>query len=143
MKRVVTGWDENGKAVILFEGEPTVNPDFGYATASEIWITDSAPASTARTDDTAARQWQLEPPPGGSAFRLATYPPGAEIPEHATETLDYIVVISGELTLLYGDREIVLSSGDTVVQQGTPHGWANRTDEPCIVAAMLLDAAKP
>ena len=62
--------------------------------------------------------------------------------EHSTETLDYIVVIFGELTLLYGDREIALGPGDSVVQQGTPHGWANRKDESCMVAAVLLDAKR-
>jgi quercetin dioxygenase-like cupin family protein len=140
MKRVVTGWDENGNATILFEGKPPMNPDFGFATASEIWITESTPADTNRSEDPTAREWQVEPPPGGSVFRTATYPPGAEVGMHATETLDYIVVIAGQLTLLYGDREIALGPGDTLVQQATPHGWANRSDEPCVVAAVLLDA---
>jgi quercetin dioxygenase-like cupin family protein len=140
VNRVVTGWDESGEPVVLFEGPPPVNLDFGYASASEIWVTDSSPADVRRSDDPAAGEWQLGPPPSGTAFRIATYPPGAEIAEHATETLDYIVVLSGELTMTFAGQEITLRPGDTVVQQGTPHGWANRSDVPCIAAAVLLDA---
>jgi quercetin dioxygenase-like cupin family protein len=138
MKRIVTGWDENGRPVVLFEGAAPTNLDFGSTSASEIWVTDATPPATRRRDDPAAGEWQLEPPRGGSVFRLATYQPGAEVGMHATQTLDYLVVLSGELTLLIGDREIVLTAGDTVVQQETPHGWANRSNEPCTVAAMLL-----
>ena len=140
MKRVVTGWDEEGKAVLLFAGDPPVNPDFGYASAHELWISHSTPPDLRTRDDTAARGWELLPPPHGSAFRLAVYPPGAEVAEHSTDTLDYIVVIEGQLTLLLGGEEITLEPGDTVVQQGTPHGWANRGTERCVIAAILLSA---
>src|SRR5581483_9948003 len=90
--------------------------------------------------DAAAGEWQLEPQPGGSAFRLVEYEPGAEIDIHATATLDYIVILSGELTLVLPDEEVTLVPGDTLVQQSTPHGWANRTAEPCVIAAVLLSA---
>ena len=141
MRRLVIGWDESGKeAAVLFDGEPPVNLDFEYAAASEIWISHSTPPDLRGREDTAAREWDLLPPPRGSAFRIATYPPGAEVAEHSTETLDYIVVIEGQLTLLIAGREITLHPGDTVVQQGTPHGWANRGDTRCVIAAILLSA---
>lgn len=142
MRRVVTGWDENGQAGVLLDGDPPVNLDFEYASASEIWITRSTPPDLRTRQDTADREWDLLPPPRGSACRIATYPPGAEVGEHSTETLDYIVVISGQLTLLIAGQEITLDPGDTVVQQGTPHGWANRGDVPCAVAAILLSAVE-
>ncbi|MEX2645118.1 MAG: cupin domain-containing protein [Gaiellaceae bacterium] len=142
MKRVVTGWDESGKPVVLFEGEPPFQVDFGFASAREIWASESSPADTRRSDDPTAGEWTLAPPTGGSVFRTATYAPGADVGIHATETLDYLVVVSGELTLVLEDRELTLRPGDTVVQQATPHGWANRTTEPCVVAAVLLDAAR-
>jgi quercetin dioxygenase-like cupin family protein len=138
MKRIVTGWDPQGRPTVLFEGPPTTNPDFGRTRASEIWITDRNPPDTRGQHDAAAGEWTLEPPPGGTAFRLATHEPGEEIAVHATETVDYVVVLSGELTLLVGGREITLRPGDTVVQQATPHGWANRSTEPCTVAAALV-----
>ncbi|HEX3802349.1 MAG TPA: cupin domain-containing protein [Solirubrobacteraceae bacterium] len=83
-------------------------------------------------------EWRLEPAPGGTIFRIATHQPGEQVPVHATATVDYVVVLSGELVLLVGGQEIVLQAGDTVVQQATPHGWANRSSEPCTVAAVLL-----
>jgi quercetin dioxygenase-like cupin family protein len=141
VKRVVTGWNENGEAAILFEGEPATT-EFPYASAHEVWRTDSAPANTARSDDAVPSEFELLPSPGGSVFRLATYPPGAEVPLHSTDTLDYIIVISGELTMTHPGGEVTLHPGDTIVQQATPHGWANRTDVPCVVAAVLLDGAK-
>ena len=114
--------------------------DFGAAQATELWVTDAVPAGVRSRHDHAAREWQLEPPPGGSAFRLVAYSPGAEIDLHSTETLDYIVVIRGELTLVLPDEEITLHEGDTVIQQATPHGWANRSSEPCVIAVVLLSA---
>jgi quercetin dioxygenase-like cupin family protein len=114
VRRIVTGWSEGGEPTVLFDGEL-----HGRA-------------------DTAAREWELLPPPRGSAFRIAVYPPGAEVAEHSTETLDYVVVIEGRLTLLLGGRELELGPGDAVVQQGTPHGSENRGTERCVIAAVLL-----
>jgi quercetin dioxygenase-like cupin family protein len=138
VKRVVTGW-QDGRAVVLFEGEPQMF-DFGVARSYEVWSTDSVPASFMGTDDAAAGDFKVEPPLGGAVFRLAVYPPGASIDIHSTQTVDYLVVISGELTLILEDREIVLRAGDTIVQQSTPHGWANRAETECLVAAVLLTA---
>ena len=138
MKRVVTGWQQDGTPDVLIEGEPGLVVDFGQTSASEIWMSSSMPPDTRGRADTVPQAWQLEPPPGGTIFRLATHQPGEEVAPHATETVDYVVVLSGELTLLIGDREIVLLAGDTVVQQATPHGWANRSTEPCTIAAVLV-----
>ena len=137
MKRVVTGW-KDGQPTVLYEGEPQTF-DFGVAKALEIWSTESVPASFTVTED-AAREFKVEPPLGGTVFRIAVYVPGASIDIHATETVDYLVVISGELTLILPDREVVLGPGDTIVQQATPHGWANRTDQETVVAAVLMTA---
>lgn len=140
MKRVVTGWTEAGEPTILFEGEPPGTFDFGFAASAEIWSTPSVPAPSRETADPTAGGFAVEPPIGGSICRVATYQPGASVDVHATQTVDYIIVISGELTMIVEDRELVLYAGDVVVQQATPHGWANRGDEPCVVAAVLLTA---
>jgi len=137
-KRVVTGWNEHDEPIVLFSGPPTKTLDFESAQASELWVTPGSPAEAHARIDTAAGDWQLEPQPGGSAFRLVVYKPGAEIDVHATETLDYIVIVSGELTLVLPEAEVTLGPGDTLVQQATPHGWANRTAEPCVMAAVLV-----
>lgn len=141
MRRIVTGWNEAGKPVALFVGEiPTL--DFGTAQTSELWITHTTPADPRVLVDTAAAEWQLEPPKGGSAFRLVTFQPDAMIELHATATVDFIAVISGELTLILPEEELTLRAGDTLVQQATPHGWANRGGKPCTVAVVLLSARK-
>ena len=107
-------------------------------------------------EDRSTREWALEPPPGGSCFRIvrinpddATPPPppaaedagGADFLEaHATATLDYVTVLSGEVTLIVGDREVALGPGDSVVQQGVAHDWQNRGSEPCVLVGVLLSA---
>jgi quercetin dioxygenase-like cupin family protein len=141
VKRVVTGWNADGEPTVLYEGEPPARFDFGPARSEEIWSTDATPASSRRSDDPTRGEFRLEPPAQGSICRIATYVPGASIDVHATDTVDYVIVISGELTLVLPDREIVLGPGDVVVQQATPHGWANRGDVECVVAAVLLPGA--
>jgi quercetin dioxygenase-like cupin family protein len=112
--------------------------DFGLTQAVELWMTAGSHPVAEGAEDPVLGEWRLEPPAGGTIFRLATHQPGEEVAIHATETVDYVVVLSGELILLLGDQEILLRAGDTVVQQATPHGWANRAAEPCTVAAVLL-----
>jgi quercetin dioxygenase-like cupin family protein len=138
LQRVVTRINKAGRPAVAFCGEPSKIEDFGLTEAIELWMTQAAPFGPAGDGDPTVGDWQLEPPPGGTIFRIATHQPGEEVPVHATATVDYVVVLSGELVLLLGDQEIALQAGDTVVQQGTPHGWANRSSEPCAVAAVLL-----
>ena len=138
-RRIVTGWSEAGEPGVLFAGPAPVTVDFGQTTASELWLTAAGGEDVRARVDPAAREWQLEPPRGGTAFRVVTYAPGAEVALHSTATLDYIAVISGELTLVLPDEELTLRPGDALVQRATPHGWANRSDVPCVMVAVLLD----
>jgi mannose-6-phosphate isomerase-like protein (cupin superfamily) len=150
MKRVVTGWDESGRPAILFEGEPPTVMDFGPIVTTELWVTDSTPPDPKTRSDTSAGTWDLQPPDGGLAFRIVTFHPQSEadaaavadgpgfLEAHATDTIDLIAVISGEITLVFEGREITLRSGDSVVQQGTPHDWINNGTEPCVVAGVLV-----
>jgi naringenin degradation protein FdeH len=138
MRRVVTGFDPDGNPAALFDGEADRIEDFGLTQAVELWMTDGAPPDTQGDHDPVLGDWRLEPPAGGTIFRLATHQPGEEVALHATHTVDYVIVLSGELVLLLGETEILLKAGDAVVQRATPHGWANRSSEPCTVAAVLL-----
>ncbi len=169
MKRIVTGWDENGSPAVLFEGAPPTNPNFGTTSANEIWVTDATPPTTRRRDDPTAGEWQLEPPAGGSAFRVVQFPPdkdwaakaaamggvvaidetaksaskGGEVRHahmHRTRSLDYAIVLSGEIWAVMDVGETKLVAGDVLVQRGTNHAWANRSNEPCIIAFVLIDA---
>ncbi|WP_437917985.1 cupin domain-containing protein [Sphingobacterium sp. LRF_L2] len=93
-----------------------------------------------------------ETPKNGTYFRYVVIPPdtslGVTIAEdkphplmHQTHTLDYIIILSGELYLMMEDGETRLTAGDIVIQRGTNHAWSNRSDKPCIQLAILLDAS--
>lgn len=152
MKRVVTGWDEEGKPTILFEGPPPTVMDFGPIVTTELWVTDSTPPDAKTREDTSTRTWDIQPPDRGLAFRIVRFLPQGESepaalspeegPEflgaHETDTIDLVAVISGEITMVFEGREITLGPGDSVVQQGTPHDWVNKGSEPCIIAGVLV-----
>jgi len=139
--RVVTGWDGTGRPAILFEGEPPVAFEERRMRVEEIWATDSTPPETAGREDIAAREWRFEPAPAGSIFRVVSFLPGSATGMHTTETLDYLVVVSGAIVLVVGEREVVVHAGDVVVQNATPHEWVNRFEEPCVMAGILLSTA--
>ena len=128
-----------------------LKPSGKYVT-TELWVTDSAPPALDVADDRSTRTWELEPPPGGSCFRIVRIAPDDAIPPpaeeqdadfleaHATATLDYVTVLSGRVTLVVGSREVTLGPGDSVVQQGVAHDWQNRGSEPCVLVGVLLSA---
>ena len=157
MNRVVTGFDENGRPVVIRQGEPPVVIHAGRYTTTELWVSGRAPIAAADTD-ASTREWALEPPPGGACFRVVEIAPGpgdspgdggpgdggdhAEFQgAHATDTLDYVTVLSGEVTLVVGGTEVTLGPGDSVVQQpGVPHDWQNRSSGPAVMIGVLLSA---
>jgi mannose-6-phosphate isomerase-like protein (cupin superfamily) len=164
MNRVVTGYDENGNPAIIRQGEPPTVIHAGRYVTTELWATDTTPPRAADTD-TSTRAWRLEPPPGGTCFRIVEIAPGGEDDgsedddggddgaaegdsgtesfqdAHATGTLDYVTVLHGEVVLVVGGAEVTLGPGDCVVQQpGVPHDWQNRSAERVIMVGVLLSA---
>jgi hypothetical protein len=151
MNRVVTGYDESGNPVVIRQGAPPVVIHAGRYTTTELWVSERGPIAAGGTD-AAAREWALEPPPGGACFRIVEISPGdgegdsgAEHPEfqgaHATDTLDYVTVLSGQVTLVVGGAEVTLGPGDSVVQQpGVPHDWQNRSAQRAVMVGVLLSA---
>lgn len=169
IRRVVTGHDGTGKAVVLMDGEAprvSVRKASGIGSAL-LWVTDSTPADLSGQTDAGDREIDVAPPRGGSIFRIVEFPPekavgdvrsedmlkemglqsqweGGEPPRHPgmhrTESIDYAVVMSGEIDMLLDDSEVHLKAGDVVVQRGTNHAWANRGDESCKIAFVLIDA---
>lgn len=150
MNRVVTGYDEDGNPVVIRQGEPPVVIHAGRYTTTELWVSERGPIVAADID-ASTREWALEPPPGGACFRIVEIAPGpgggpgtqhAEFQgAHATDTLDYVTVLSGEVTLVVGDTEVTLGPGDSVVQQpAVPHDWQNRSSEPAVMVGVLVSA---
>jgi len=172
-RRVVTGHDAQGRSIILFEDHaPNVTeikawPGTGV---TELWVTDEAPADLDGTEDRSLRPMAHDPAPLGTIFRVVEIPPesadrtidaegafeelgsrnrpGAEASAkhpsmHRTDSIDYLVVISGEMTMVMDEGETLLRPGDCIVQQGTYHAWVNTGTEPCLLAAVLIDAKPP
>jgi len=163
MNRVVTGYDGNGNPAIIASGEPPTVIHAGRYTTTELWVSRRGPI-TATAQDASAKDWALEPPPGGACFRIVELAPGEDTEDtapdgsapdgggleaehagfqeaHATETLDYVTILRGEVTLVIGDAEVTLGPGDSVVQQpGVPHDWQNRSDQPAVMVGVLVSA---
>ena len=136
-RRVVTGHDAAGKSVVVSDGMPPQDhPLHGEAAGAdfiEIWSTpDAVPVLTsAPTGEPTLRPFTIMPPTGHLIRIIDIYPPrlgGKRTVMHRTRTLDYAVVIAGEIVLVLDDSEVVLGPGEVVVQRGTDHAWENRTD---------------
>jgi quercetin dioxygenase-like cupin family protein len=146
--RVVTGYDENGNPAIIRQGAAGTVIHAGRYTTTELWVRDPAKPVAAGLD-TSVDEWSLEPPPGGACFRIVEIAPeagGAADPEydafqatHHTDTLDFVTVLRGEVTMVVDGSEVTLHQGDSVIQQpGVPHDWQNRSAEPSILVGVLL-----
>jgi mannose-6-phosphate isomerase-like protein (cupin superfamily) len=159
-RRVVTGKNEWGRSYFVHDGPTPGHLDLGVAINEEIWIDDPAnPDPGARIDPVKVEKLHLSPPVGGSVVRVFTFLPAnsqsemdlsrfdagdameEENPEmHTTRTIDYGIVLSGELDLELDEGEVHLTAGDVVVQRGTRHAWHNRGTVPCKVAFVLISS---
>lgn len=140
-RRIVTGHDASGKSVVLSDTPSPKTTDIGTAAFHEIWVTDQMPAQIpADEPEPTDRPIRVGPPANGVMIRFTEMAPGAESPMHRTETLDVGVVLEGETWLLLDDgSETRVGPGDAVVQRGTNHAWANRSDQPVRMVFVLVD----
>jgi len=136
-RRVVTGLDGAGRSCVLIDGPI---PRFNEMTAALAWRTDSQPATNEHPGDTVAPYAvdMLHTP--GSNFAICQFPPGSPEIMHATDTIDYLVILKGRVTLVLEDGEADLGPGDFVVDRGVMHGWRNPHGEPCVAAVVNLPA---
>jgi mannose-6-phosphate isomerase-like protein (cupin superfamily) len=169
VRRVVTGLDERNHAVVLFDSRVPLKRDSPVLSSTNFWITDSTPPSLSN-QDTANRPIGVSPPDNGTKFRLVefapldpateaklppemimkgvSHPPEKGIPVkhpmmHRTRTLDYAVILSGEIDMMLDDTSVHLKQGDVIVQQATNHGWVNHGTEPCRILFVLMDSKEP
>ena len=142
IRRVVTGHDEKGRAVVQIDEicKNVVSRRPQHASCV-IWSTASVPADISGNADGAAREVATSDP-DGTVFRIVEYQPGVAPRNHRTASIDYAVVLSGEIDMELDGSMVHLNAGDVLVQQGTIHNWVNRGKAPCVVAFVLI-AAKP
>ncbi|MGH6769336.1 MAG: cupin domain-containing protein [Xanthobacteraceae bacterium] len=142
VRRVVTGHDANGKAIVTIDevAQNVISRRPGHASCV-IWSTGEFPADNDLDLDGGTRKVGTTDP-GGTVFRLVSYGPGTAPRNHRTESVDYAIVMSGEIDMEMDGTWVHLNTGDVLVQRGTIHNWVNRGKEPCIVAFVLV-AAKP
>jgi hypothetical protein len=169
IRRFVTGHDSAGKSLFILNGvvPPTVSVNSGGTRVTNLWETTSCPADNSGNAETTDRPFRLPPAPNGSIFRIVEYPPDAgriavlqgqpahdDVGEgytrdfgharhpgfHKTATIDYAIVLSGEIYALMDEGEELLRAGDVLVQRGTNHAWSNRTNQTVSVAFVLIDA---
>jgi quercetin dioxygenase-like cupin family protein len=138
-RRVVTGHDDNDKAVVVMD-DLGANQSSGRAGATRqvVWTTDDLPVRLAEDgEDKGAREIGTTIP-GGSVFRLVEFLPGADPRVHRTDSIDYAVVMTGEIDMELDDTVVHLNAGDVLVQRATVHNWVNNGTEPCVIAFILV-----
>lgn len=141
-RRVVTGHTPDGKPIVLFDGP--INTTFSMRRgqqAAVLWSTDCFPSPLTEVED-AAHLPVATSKESGTVFRVIQYEPGVTPRIHRTHSLDYAIVLEGEIEMEMDGRTVTLHQGDFLVQQGTIHNWANRSDKPCVMAFVLI-AAEP
>jgi mannose-6-phosphate isomerase-like protein (cupin superfamily) len=168
--RVVTGLDANNRSTTLFDSSVTLDVGKSGNPGAVLWITDSFPLGFSQ-DDTAKRPIGIAPPNNGTVIRVVEFPPvdeaklakmdpnfmmkvvGDNAPArgvavsnplmHRTRTVDYAIVMSGEIDMMLDDKTVHLKAGDVAVQQATNHAWLNHGKEPCRVIFVLMDSKQP
>jgi len=167
-RRIVTGHDAQGKAVALFDGELQAKSR-GANGLTLLWVTEEFPVDMAGSADRAQTPVGVPPPANGTVFRIVefapTVPQAAPVDHHQillamgidpatqgyarhanthrTKTIDYAVVLDGEIDMLLDDTEVHVKAGDVLVQQGTNHAWVNNGTKPCRIAFILIDGKTP
>ncbi|WP_234994532.1 cupin domain-containing protein [Pedobacter caeni] len=151
-RRIVTGYKDGISVIVEDKKVTNVSEHIPGLVISDIWATNTMPVDL-NQDIYVENTLIPDPPKNGTYFRYVSIPPDKEmgIPEitkengphpfmHKTETLDYIIILSGEVYLILEGEETLLKTGDIVIQKATNHAWSNRSEQPCIQLAILIDA---
>ena len=143
-RRIVTGHDAKGVAKILTDvALPTAKLGQAGSRVFHVWNTDEMPADIAlgeQPQDRGAMPHITPPPLDGTRFVIIDYPPGNTGAMHRTETIDYAIVLEGEIDMELDDSTVHLKTGDVIIQRGTYHAWWNRGTVNARIAFILIDA---
>ena len=143
VRRVITGHDEKGVAQVWIDdlaSNKKATPNGIVSTL--VWSTDATPATMPiglDGEDMGARIMGTAPPSNGSRFAVIDFPPHTEGAMHRTDTVDFVIVIEGEIEMLMDASSVTLRRGDVLVQRGTNHLWRNNGNNPARAAVVLLD----
>ncbi len=141
-RRVITGHDASGRAVVeIDEVAQNLLSSRPGATAGVVWTTEGFPVGNTGNEDAGLRKTGTTLD-NGTVFRILELAPGVSPRNHRTDSIDYAVVMSGEVDMELDDTTVHLKAGDVLVQRGTIHNWVNSETEPCVIAFVLI-AAKP
>jgi quercetin dioxygenase-like cupin family protein len=161
VRRLVTGIDAEGRSTIVLEDEGRwAKAGHGVPTyvATDLWRTSATPAdNTGLFHDPMDTDSQLSvgPTESGTVFRTLELPPDTEwrfdaegneikpLAFHTTRSIDYAVVLSGEIWAVLDETEVLMGTGDVMVQRGTAHAWSNRSAAPCLLAFVLVGGNLP
>ena len=140
VRRVVTGHDSTGRAVVkIDEVSKNIISSRPGQTACVVWTTESFPVNNTGDADEGLRQVGTTLK-NGTVFRVVQFGPGVAPRNHRTDSIDYAVVMSGEIDMELTDSVVRLKTGDVLVQRGTIHNWVNRGTTPCVIAFVLIDS---
>jgi quercetin dioxygenase-like cupin family protein len=140
VRRVVTGHDAKGRAVVkIDEASKNITSNRPGATACVVWTTESFPVNNTSDVDEGLREVGTTLK-NGTVFRVIEFAPGVAPRNHRTGSIDYAVVVSGEIDMELEDSVVHLNAEDVLVQRGTVHNWVNRGTKPCVMAFVLIDA---
>lgn len=167
IRRVVTGQDASGRSRVIFDSNDNNQKEsLPGVVLTDLWETLASPANNEGIEDAAARPVRLTAPSPGTIFRTVEFPPDStwrdvkdpdswfdsvgaasardsesdDPMRHKTDTIDYIIVMKGEIYAVLDDEEVLLKAGDTFIQRGTVHSWSVRGSEPCLVGVVLVAA---
>lgn len=143
VRRIVTAHDQNGRSMLGADSVIEAQPGKMQASVAvaNLWINESLPPVLDGADPI-EKPFPMLPSHGGAVFRILELAPGTAPHMHKTETIDYIVVLAGTLSMLLDDgTEVAMKPYDTMIQRATVHGWANRGSEPARFATVVIDAS--
>ena len=144
IRRIITGHDSDDVAKVLIDSAAGNAKYPAPGTVSTlIWSTDSSPARIpvgTDVEDMGARILGTAPPKNGTRFAVIDFPPGNKPHMHRTETIDYVIVLEGEIEMDMDDSPVKMKAGEIMVQRGTNHAWANRSNARARIAFVLMDA---
>ena len=141
VRRIVTGHDMNGKAVVWKDGELAGGQSRAPGVETTlVWATDSVPFDYVRDEDMATRKLGIAPPEGGTRFSVIEIQPGNAAYMHRTDSVDYVICLAGEIEMdMDSGASVRMQAGDIMIQRGTNHSWRNRSSNPCRLAVVLID----